>query len=214
MYTHQKNYISAGAPAGKATGALIMLHGRGGSAADILGLAGELKNVNEFAVYAPQASKNSWYPHSFMAPDASNQPALNSALEVIGKVVEEILAAGIPAERIFFLGFSQGACLTLEYIARNAMRYGGAVAFTGGLIGEELNKSNYRGSFAGTPVLITTGDPDPHVPLARVEASVQQLQEQNANVKLQVYKGRPHTILRDELKLADEWVFGAQPPVL
>lgn len=195
----------------EATGALIMLHGRGGSAVNILDLADDL-DVSGLAIYVPQAEQNSWYPYSFLAPDKQNQPALSSALGVIGEVVDDILAAGILAERIFFLGFSQGACLTLEYIARNAKRYGGAVAFTGGLIGEELVTGNYHGSFAGTPVLITTGDPDPHVPLARVEASSKQLQGQQANVKLQVYKGRQHTITRDELKLANEWVFDKRTP--
>jgi phospholipase/carboxylesterase len=206
MYTHQKKYITAGPPHSAAKGALIMLHGRGGTAANMLSLAGEL-NVNELAIYAPQANQNSWYPYSFMAADADNQPALDSALQVIGEIVDDILSAGISAEKIYFLGFSQGACLTLEYITRNARRYGGAVAFTGGLIGQELIADHYRGDFAGTRVLITTGDPDPHVPLTRVEESVQQLQAQQANVKLQVYQGRPHTITRDELKLADEWVF-------
>jgi phospholipase/carboxylesterase len=206
MYTHQKKYSTAGQPPGAAKGALIMLHGRGAAASNMLSLAAELK-VNELAIYAPQATQNSWYPYSFMAPDADNQPALDSALQVIGEIVDDILSAGISAENIYFLGFSQGACLTLEYIARNARRYGGAVAFTGGLIGQQLIADHYGGDFAGTPVLITTGDPDPHVPLSRVLESVQQLQAQQANVQLQVYQGRPHTITREELELADEWVF-------
>jgi phospholipase/carboxylesterase len=208
MYTHKKKYITAGRLAGQAKGALIMLHGRGGAASNMLSLAGEL-DVHDLAIYAPQANQNSWYPYSFMAPDIDNQPALNSALSMVGEVVDDVLAAGISAENIYFLGFSQGACLTLEYISQNARRYGGAVAFTGGLIGEELTPDHYRGDFAGTPVLITTGNPDPHVPLSRVEGSVEQLQAQGAKVKLQVYGGRPHTIGRDELKLANEWVFSA-----
>jgi len=213
MYTHLKKYLTGGTPAAEATGALIMLHGRGGSAANIMDLAGNL-NTTGLAIYAPQAQQNSWYPYSFMAPDTDNQPALKSALETIGEVVDDILSAGILAEHIYFLGFSQGACLSLEYISRNARRYGGAVAFTGGLIGEELISANYRGNFEGTPVLITTGDPDPHVPLTRVQQSLQQLQAQQANVKMQVYPGRPHTISRDELQLADEWVFNTVSPVI
>lgn len=209
MYSHLKKYVTAGLPVGQAKGALIMLHGRGGAAANMLSLATEL-DINDLAVYAPQANQNSWYPYSFMAPDIDNQPALNSALNIISEVVDDILAAGIAAEKIFFLGFSQGACLTLEYISRNARRYGGAVAFTGGLIGEELTPGRYRGDFAGTPVLVTTGDPDPHVPLSRVKESVKQLEAQQAKVKLGVYSGRPHTITRAELKLADEWVFAAR----
>jgi phospholipase/carboxylesterase len=208
MYTHQKNYLIAGKAIGDAKGALIMVHGRGASAAGITDLADEL-NVNELTVYAPQANHNSWYPQSFLAPVDENQPALNSALGVIGQLVDDIHHAGFSDEKIFFLGFSQGACLMLEFIARNATRYGGAVAFTGGLIGKSLNLQNYSRDFYGTPILITTGDPDPHVPLSRVEESFRQLQAQNANVKLQIYKGRAHTITPNELNLANEWVFGS-----
>ncbi|HEY4148012.1 MAG TPA: dienelactone hydrolase family protein [Chitinophagaceae bacterium] len=206
MYTHHKNYITAGRAMEKAKGALIMLHGRGGDAKDILNLSDEL-NVKELAIFALQANHHSWYPYSFMVPEVENQPALDCSLHIISETVDDILSAGISVDKVYFLGFSQGACLTLEFIARNARRYGGAVAFTGGLIGERLIPSNYIGDFAGTPVLITTGDDDTHVPLSRVKSSVQQLKLQAANVKLEVYQGRAHTITRDELKLADEWVF-------
>lgn len=207
MYTHQKTYSTAGTPVKDAGAALVMIHGRGGTAQNIISLAGEL-NVGGMAVYAPQATNNSWYPYSFMAADKQNQPALNSALEVIDGLVQQIVADGIPEEKIYFIGFSQGACLTLEYITRNAKKYGGAVAFTGGLIGEELNLANYRGDFNNTPILITTGDPDPHVPLSRVDDSVKVLQNLNADVTLKVYKGRPHTITGQEIDLANELVFG------
>ncbi|WP_345955866.1 dienelactone hydrolase family protein [Mucilaginibacter sp. PAMB04168] len=206
MYTHNNQYKKAGAPAANAKGALVMLHGRGGNAANILSLAAEL-NVEDFALYAPQASNNSWYPYSFMAPDKQNQPALDSAIGVIDDLVQLIIAEGIPAEKIFFIGFSQGACLTLEYISRNAKQYGGAVAFTGGLIGEQLQPENYTGDFGGTPVLITTGDPDQHVPLTRVEESVEILKQHHAQVTLKVYPGRPHTITMEEIDLANQYVF-------
>ncbi|MCC8407581.1 dienelactone hydrolase family protein [Mucilaginibacter sp. UR6-1] len=206
MYTHQKQYITAGKPIAEAGGALIMIHGRGGTAENIISLAEEL-NAGELAIYAPQASNHSWYPYSFMAADNQNQPALNSAIEVIGELVEEIVSKGIPAEKIYFLGFSQGACLTLEYIARNAKQYGGAVAFTGGLIGQQLDVSKYTGDLNGTPVLITTGDPDPHVPLTRVEESVALLKKLNADVNVTVFNGRPHTIIQQEIDLADKYVF-------
>lgn len=206
MYTHQFEYKTTGTPAAQAKGALVMLHGRGGTAANIMSIAREL-NVNDFIIYAPQATHNSWYPYSFMAPDEQNQPALNSALETINQLVEQIKADGIPAEKIYFLGFSQGACLTLEYITRNAQAFGGAVAFTGGLIGEQINLTNYKGDFNGTPVLITTGNPDPHVPLTRVEESVDMLKQHGANVTLKVYPGRPHTISMDEVELANEVIF-------
>jgi len=126
---------------------------------------------------------------------------------VIGQTVADIIAAGIPADKIYFAGFSQGACLALEYVARNAQRFGGAVAFTGGLIGEELELSNYKGDFAATPILISTGNPDPHVPLSRVEESVAVLKNLGAEVTLKVFKGRPHTILREEIELANQLVF-------
>jgi phospholipase/carboxylesterase len=206
MYTHVNNYKTTGTPIAQATGALVMLHGRGGTAANILSLSREL-NVAGMAIYAPQASHGSWYPYSFMAADKQNQPALSSALQVIGELVEEIIADGIQANKIFFLGFSQGACLTLEYITRNAQRFGGAVAFTGGLIGEKLTMENYTGSFSGTPVLITTGNPDQHVPLNRVEESVAVLNEHNAQVTLKVYPGRPHTITQEEIDLANQMIF-------
>lgn len=206
MYAHELNFVTAGPKPADAKGALIMIHGRGASADSIIGLAGELNAAN-LAIYAPQANNHSWYPYSFMAPAKQNEPALSSAIETIDKLVEQVKADGISEENIYFLGFSQGACLTLEYIARNAKRYGGAVAFTGGLIGQQLNKANYQGDFGQTPVLITTGDPDPHVPVSRVEESIEVLTNLNADVKSEIYAGRPHTITRREIDLANEWVF-------
>nr|WP_294794582.1 dienelactone hydrolase family protein [uncultured Mucilaginibacter sp.] len=206
MYTHDNKYISAGTPAQQAKVALVMLHGRGGSAADIIRLA-KLFNLTDAAIYAPQATNSSWYPYSFMVPEEQNQPALDSALQSIDHLVKQIEADGISADRIYFLGFSQGACLTLEYVGRNAKRYGGAVAFTGGLIGQELITTRYQGDFSGTPILITTGDHDPHVPLNRVEESAEILKSLGAEVTLQVYPGKPHSISPDEIELATELVF-------
>jgi len=206
MYTPQKQIITAGIPLEKAKGALVMLHGRGGTASDIISIAREF-NTRDMALIAPHASNNSWYPYSFMAPVAQNQPALDSALQLIDEAVAEVIAAGIPAEHIYFAGFSQGACILLEYITRNAKRYGGAVAFTGGLIGEKLNTANYTGDFGNTPILITTGDPDPHVPLTRVEESALILKNMGADVTVKVYKGRPHTITANEIELANQFIF-------
>jgi phospholipase/carboxylesterase len=207
MYTHSKQISIGGIAAANAKAALIMIHGRGASATDIMRLAREF-NATDMTIYAPQATNNSWYPYSFLAPVEENEPALSSALSIVDEVVKQVIADGFSADKIYFMGFSQGACLTLEYIARNAKQYGGAVAFTGGLIGEELNLNNYKkGDFAGTPILITTGDPDPHVPLSRVEESVTVLKGMNANVTLKVYKGRAHTISFDEIALANQHVF-------
>ena len=206
MYTHHQSYKTTGTSAANAKGALVMIHGRGGTAANIMGLSREL-NVEGMAIYAPEATNNSWYPYSFMAPDEQNQPALHSALETISGLVKQIIVDGIPADKIYFLGFSQGACLILDYITRNAKRYGGAVIFTGGLIGEKLIADRYKGDFAGTPVLITTGTPDPHVPLIRVEESVEILKRHKAEVTLKVYPGRPHTITQEEIDLANQIIF-------
>jgi phospholipase/carboxylesterase len=205
MYTHSKHVIQSGVSLNEAKKAIIMLHGRGASAQSIVSLKDEL-NIGDAAILAPQATNNSWYPYSFLAPVEQNQPALDSALHLVGTLVQEIVSAGIPMDKIYFLGFSQGACLGLEFATRNAAAYGGVIAFTGGLIGENLAPALYTGDFANTPVFIATGDPDPHVPLTRVQESVSILQKLNAAVTLRVFRGRAHTIQREELKLANELV--------
>ncbi|NOW95093.1 alpha/beta hydrolase [Mucilaginibacter sp. SG564] len=203
MYTHRKQIVTAGLPAGEAKKAMIMVHGRGASAVSILTLKDHLQ-LDGYAIFAPQATEHSWYPYSFMAPVSNNQPALDSALEVISSLVKDIKQQGIAQENIYFLGFSQGACLTLEYVSRNAGKYGGVIAFTGGLIGEKLIDENYKGDFDQTTVLITTGDPDPHVPVSRVNETVSLLEKLNANVTKEIYKGRQHTISGAELDLANK----------
>jgi len=202
MYIHHKQIVTAGVPVEQATKAIIMLHGRGASAASIITLKDHLK-LDGYAIFAPQATEHSWYPFSFMAPVANNQPALDSALGIIGDLVEDIKQQGIAQENIYFLGFSQGACLTLEYVTRNAGRYGGIIALTGGLIGEQLINANYKGDFNNTPILITTGDPDTHVPVSRVNESKTIIDALHASVTLKIYKGRMHTISADELQLAN-----------
>src|SRR5580704_13985179 len=206
---HTKNIIAAGRTLATADRALIMVHGRGASAEDILSLADHLP-VKDYALLAPEATGHSWYPYSFLAPPAQNQPWLGSALDLLGTVVDDIVAAGIAKEKIFFLGFSQGACLTLEFAARKAARYGGVAAFTGGLIGDRICTENYKGDFAGTPFFIGTGDRDPHVPLERVDATVRLVRGMGAEVTEKVYPGRPHTIVADELAQAGKIVFGGQ----
>lgn len=183
-----------------------MIHGRGASANSILSFADHLSLPADMAIFAPQATEDSWYPYSFMAPIESNEPALGSALALINELVDEITKQGIDKKDVYFIGFSQGACLTLEYVARHGGQYGGIIAFTGGLIGQILVSSNYSGDFARTPVLITTGDPDPHVPVSRVEETVAQLTKMNADVLFKVYKGRPHTVAQQELELAEQHV--------
>jgi phospholipase/carboxylesterase len=204
---HTKNIITAGkalAPGGKA---LIMVHGRGASAEDILSLADHLP-LADFALLAPEATGHSWYPYSFLAKPKQNEPWLGSALELLHQLVADIRAQGIAEEKIWFLGFSQGACLTLEYTTRHAARYGGVAAFTGGLIGDRIYPENYKGDFGGTPVFISTGDQDPHVPMQRMKATTSLLLGMNAAVTEKIYQGRPHTILADEMVQAGRIVFG------
>ena len=205
---HQKNIISAGKKLNESSGALILLHGRGGSAGDILSLADYL-HVKDLTLLAPQASNQSWYPFSFMVPQQQNEPWLSSALDLLSELVTEVASSGIPEEKIFFAGFSQGACLTLEFTARHAKRYGGVVAFTGGLIGQQINPENYKGDFAGTPVFMGTSDPDPHVPVQRVHESAGILRAMQAEVVVKVYPNMGHTIAQDEILLANKLVFDA-----
>jgi phospholipase/carboxylesterase len=202
MYTHQKNIVTAGTPAAQAKRALIMIHGRGASAQSMIPLSSYLE-LKDAAIFAPQASNHSWYPTSFIRPVEENQPALDSALELISSLVTDIVSAGIPADQIYFLGFSQGACLTLEYVTRNAMKYGGVIAFTGGLIGKDLQMENYKGDFDQTPVLITTSDPDLHVPLKRVKESTAIIENMNASIQMVTYPGKQHTITNEEIDLAN-----------
>lgn len=190
-----------GAPLAEARGAVVLLHGRGGSAEDILSLAQPLYSEG-LAYLAPQAAGHSWYPNSFLAPREANEPWLSSALRKVGSVVAEIEAAGISRDRIVVAGFSQGACLSTEFVASNPARYAGLIAFTGGLIGPPDADLQHAGSLAGTPALFLSGDPDPHVPWQRVQASAAELERMGAVITARRYPGRPHTITAEELELA------------
>src|SRR5690349_1053661 len=163
---HTRQLVESGLPLAKASRALIMLHGRGATAQDILGLHREFA-LKDYYIVAPQATNYTWYPYSFLSPVAQNEPWLSSALHLLRDLVSDIEKGGIPSEKIFILGFSQGACLTLEFASRNARKWGGVIAFTGGLIGEAINHDNYSGSFQQTRVFIGNSDNDPHVPLSR-----------------------------------------------
>lgn len=203
---HKKNIKTAGKPVTEAKKALVMVHGRGGSAEDILSIAAHLQ-VEDYALLAPQASNHTWYPLSFLAPPQQNEPGLSAALAFIAEIEKELTEQGIGAENIYFLGFSQGACLTLEYVTRNAKKYGGVVAFTGGLIGDKVNHENYGGDFQGTPVFIGTSDPDPHVPVERVQVTKDVLQKMNAALSVKIYPNMGHTISQDEVDKANGLIF-------
>lgn len=198
--------ITAGIPLKEAKKALILMHGRGASAYDILSLSRHL-DVADFALVAPQADNHTWYPYSFLAPIPENEPSLSKSLDKIAEVVAEIQENGIEKENIYFLGFSQGACLALEFATRNASRYGGVVAFTGGLIGDHLSKENYTGNFENTPIFIGTSNPDLHVPVERVNETETILNRMGASVTKKIYDNMGHTINQDEISLANQLVF-------
>lgn len=202
--------LAAGATLDEASAAVILLHGRGAGAADILSLAPSLER-GDLAYLAPQAARSTWYPQSFLAPLEANEPALGSALARIAELVDEVAAAGVERRRIALLGFSQGACLALESAAR-LRRIGGVVALTGGLIGPPETPSEHWLSLAradgeprplaGMPIFLGSGDPDPHVPWRRVEQSAEVLRELGAELTLRRYEGIPHAVVEDELEHA------------
>ena len=190
--------LAGGPPLDRAPAAVVMIHGRGATAASILSLAEEFGRP-DLAYLAPQAAGNTWYPHSFLAPIPSNEPSLSSALAAIGAVLDRIAAAGLPAERVVVLGFSQGACLALEFAARNARRYGGLVGLSGGLIGPDGTPRDYPGSLAGTPVFLGCSDVDAHIPVARVHESADILRRLGGEVTARIYPGMGHTVNQDEI---------------
>jgi phospholipase/carboxylesterase len=195
----------AGAPLKEAVGAIVLLHGRGGSAEDILSLA-EGFYFPQLAYLAPEAYGNSWYPFSFLAPVEKNQPWLTSALHKVRATMESLRDAGIPAERVVLLGFSQGACLATEYVARHPERYAGLIAFTGGLIGPPGTDLTHAGDLAKTPAFFGSGDPDPHVPWERVQESADVLAQMGAVVTIKRYAGRPHTVTQEEIGFAKQLI--------
>ncbi|MFV8326245.1 alpha/beta hydrolase [Flavobacterium sp. ZS1P14] len=198
--------ITAGVSLKEAKKALIMLHGRGAGSNDILSIARHLE-VEDFALIAPQAENRTWYPYSFLVPIEENEPSFSKSLKTIAQVVAAVQENGIEKENIYFLGFSQGACLALEFTARNAAKYGGVVAFTGGLIGDKVYEDHYAGNFENTPIFIGTSDPDFHVPVERVNETEALLKKMGASVTKKIYINMGHTISQDEVDLANELIF-------
>ena len=177
---------------------VILLHGRGDSAEGILGLARDLE-ATDVAYLAPQAAGYTWYPYSFLASIEQNEPHLSSALRVVGGLVGGLGRQAVPPERIVIMGFSQGACLSLEFAARHPRKYAGVVALSGGLIGPPGTPRNYHGSFEGMPVFLGCSDSDPHIPLERVQESADLFSRMGADVDERIYPGMGHTIHADEL---------------
>lgn len=186
--------------------ALVLVHGRGGSAEDILSIAEHLP-VDSFTLAAPQAASQTWYPYSFLVAKSQNQPDLDQSLATLEATRRQLHKNGIRDEDIYWLGFSQGACLTLEYTTRNASKFGGIIAFTGGLLGPKIDETAYSGDFQGTPILIASSDPDPHVPVVRVEESSELIRRMGADLRTEIFPGMGHTITMQEIALAKSHVF-------
>lgn len=195
------NVITTGKSLKEASKVAILIHGRGANASGILGLK-EYLNLDDFALLAPEALGNSWYPKSFMAPEESNEPAYSFAIEGLKDIVDELLTKGFTSDQLYFIGFSQGACLSLEFTARFAKKYGGVIAFTGGLIGKQLSKEKYQGNFEGTKVFIGSSKKDFHVPLERIKLSSEILVQLGAEVKMLFFEDSDHTIRQEEI----DWV--------
>lgn len=191
----------------EADAAVVMTHGRGATAFGMLQFASELPD-DGVAFLAPQAANNAWYPQSFMAPMENNQPWLDSALAKVGDVVATA-ADAVGHEHVVLLGFSQGACLASEYVARNARAYGGLVALSGGLIGPEGTPWDYDGSLDGTPAFIGCDANDPHIPKARVHETTEVLEGLGADVTEQIYPNLGHGVNDEELEYAGDVVRAA-----
>ncbi len=186
---------------------MVLVHGRGDSAEGILTLADKL-DQGGFAYLAPQAAGSTWYPKSFRAPLEENEPWLSSALAAVGDVVETIERAGIPADRILLLGFSQGACLTLEFVVRNPRRYGGVAGLTGAVIGPDEMERHPSGGLAGGSVFLGCGDPDPHIPRHRVDETEALLVAMEARVTKRIYPGLGHSVNEDEIEFVRRMMAG------
>jgi len=199
--------LLAGEPLGRARAAMLMVHGRGATAESILALAQELAQPG-FTYAAPQAANNTWYPHSFLAPIDSNEPGLSSGLSAIREVLAQLNSGGVSPERTMLLGFSQGACLALEFVARNARRYGGVVGLSGGLIGPDGTPRNYAGWLEGTPIFLGCSDVDFHIPKARVHHTAEVLRRLGGNVTERLYPNMDHTINQDEIDFVRSMMAG------
>ena len=199
--------LRSGTPLEKARAAMILVHGRGASASDIMTVGAELSHP-DVAYLAPDAKGGAWYPHPFTAPIEDNEPYLSSALELLEELLAEAMRH-VPRERVMLLGFSQGACLTLEFAARHAARYGGVIAFSGGLIGPDGTRRDYPGSFDHTPAFIGCSDVDPHIKKERVVEAGEVLKRMRAAATVKLYPNMGHTVNADEIHSAAQIVEAA-----
>ncbi|GAB3677639.1 alpha/beta hydrolase [Halopiger thermotolerans] len=206
---HQgQELVTAGTDLADAEAAIVLVHGRGATARSIVQMGSELHREG-VALLAPQAAQRTWYPNSFLEPVEKNEPGRTSGLQAIEDAIGEANDAGIPTERIMVLGFSQGACLSSEFVARDPQRYGGLVAFSGGLIGQEIDPDDYLevdGDLENTPAFLGCSDSDPHIPEERVHETATVLEDLNADVTTRIYEGMGHGVNEDELEFASEMV--------
>ena len=195
--------LHGGASIAEARLAAVCIHGRGASAEDILGLSQEF-GVDDVAYLAPQAAGNTWYPYSFLAPTAQNEPGLSSALGVIAQILAMLDGQGFAADRVCLMGFSQGACLTSEFAARHARRYAGIAVLSGGVIGPPGTPRVYAGAFDGTPIFLGCSDVDPHIPVERVRESAEVFRRMGASVDERIYRAMGHTVIPDEIEAVNQ----------
>ncbi len=200
--------LVSGPPLSEASQTMILVHGRGASAASILTLADAFERP-KLTYVAPQAAGNTWYPYSFLSPMEVNEPGLSSGLALLGALVAEVEVAGVPVERILLGGFSQGACLASEFVARTPRAYGGLLAFSGGLIGPPGTPRAYPGRLDGVPVFLGCSDHDAHIPQERVDETAEVLVAMGADVTKIIYPGMGHTIIDDEIDHARTIIDGA-----
>ncbi|MGE5601986.1 MAG: alpha/beta hydrolase [Nitrososphaerales archaeon] len=200
--------LTYGEPLAQAQAAMIMLHGRGATAEDILSLARFFEAAG-VAYLAPQAANSTWYPYPFTAPMERNEPWLSSALARVDEIVSTVRDAGIAAERTYLLGFSQGACLTLEYAARHAQRYGGVFGLSGGLIGPDGTPRDYPGSMNGSPVFLGCSDVDFHIAKERVVGAASVFRKLGAEVTMRLYPNMGHTVNDDEIQFVRDLLHAA-----
>lgn len=193
----------------EATSAMIMVHQRGVRTDSILNLVSYF-NAPKMAFLAPQADNNTWYPYSFLAPIAQNEPGISSGMGALRSLVAAINEVGIPTEKIILLGFSQGACLAAEFVARHAERYGGLAVLSGGLIGPPNTPRNYLGDLKGTPVFLGCSDVDFHIPKERVDESAAVFMRMGATVTKRIYLGMDHVINEDELTAVQQMIDALQ----
>lgn len=197
--------LHQGVPLEQAQKVILFLHGRGGTAENILTLSGQIKGA-AFHYIAPQALQNSWYPYSFLEDQKNNEPKLSQAIDFIQKLIDNC-SKYVPPNQLYLVGFSQGACLAIETACRKPQKYGGVIVFTGGLIGKTIDPKHYQGNFQETKIYLSNGEKDPHVPLERTMETKTICENLGAHVTLEVFSNKSHSILKEEIESVNKIYF-------